>query len=177
MGETTPTTPPTLLMPNAPCPMPHAQCPIPNPQAFFNMAIHLTKRLFVLINMLALVLFMPGIALAAPVQIDSSAGIVAQATKVVRDSTLFSEINLTPQQSQQLQAVRQRRNKEIQAVLNSSQRAQLAHNLRAGNNINQALKTLNLKPEQQELVEAILKFTNLKMKGVLSRHSLQVVQK
>ncbi|MFN6537529.1 MAG: hypothetical protein RM021_014305 [Nostoc sp. EkiNYC01] len=141
------------------------------------MAIHLTKRLFVLINMLALVLFMPGIALAAPVQIDTSAGIVAQATKAVRDSTLFSEINLTPQQSQQLQAVRQRRNKEIQAVLNSSQRAQLAHNLRAGNNINQALKTLNLKPEQQELVEAILKFTNLKMKAVLSRHSLQVSQK
>ncbi len=156
--------------------MPHAPCP--NHQAFFNMAIHLTKRLFVLTNILVLVIFMPGIALAAPVEINTSGGIViAQTTKAASDSTSFSGINLTPQQSQQLQAVRQRRNKEIQAVLNSSQRAQLAHNLRAGNNINQALKTLNLKPEQQELVEAILKFTNLKMKAVLSRHSLQVGQK
>jgi hypothetical protein len=140
------------------------------------MAIHLIKRLFVLVNILALVLFMPGIALAAPVQLTSSI-IVAQTTKSASYSTSFSEINLTPLQSQQLQAVRQRRNKEIETVLNSFQRVQLTHNLRVGNDINQALKTLNLQPQQQELVEAILKFTNLKMKAILSRYSLQIGQK
>ncbi|MFN6470593.1 MAG: hypothetical protein RMY36_013095 [Nostoc sp. SerVER01] len=141
------------------------------------MAIHLTKRLFVLINIFAFIIFMPGIALAAPVQLNTSSSIIVAHIKAASGSTLFSDTNLTPQQSQQLQAVRQRRNKEIQAVLNSSQRAQLAHNLRAGNKINEALKTLNLQPEQQELVEAILKFTNLKMKAVLSRHSLPVGHK
>ncbi|WP_138499416.1 hypothetical protein [Nostoc sp. PA-18-2419] len=142
------------------------------------MAIHFTKRLFVLTNILALIFFMPGIALAVPIKINTYTDIiVAQTTKTASDSTSFSDINLTPQQSQQLQAVRHRRNKEIQAVLNSSQRVQLAHNLHAGNNINQALKTLNLQPEQQELVEAILKFTNLKMKAILSRYSLQVGEK
>ncbi|MEH2072185.1 MAG: hypothetical protein V7K47_29225 [Nostoc sp.] len=142
------------------------------------MAIHLTKRIFVLANIFIFILFIPGIALAAPVKINTYTDIiVGQTTKTASDSTLFSDINLTPQQSQQLQAVRHRRNKEIQAVLNSFQRAQLAHNLHAGNKINQALKTLNLQPEQQELVEAILKFTNLKMKAILSRYSLQVGEK
>ncbi|MBC1242268.1 hypothetical protein GNE10_35275 [Nostoc sp. 2RC] len=121
---------------------------------------------------------MPGIALAANVQLNiTSSNLVAKTTKAVSDSTLISDINLTPQQRQQLQGIRQRRNKEIQAVLNSSQRAQFARNLRAGNNINQALKTLKLQPEQQELVDAILKFTNLKMKATLSRYSLKVNQK
>ncbi|MFN6558559.1 MAG: hypothetical protein RMY28_001975 [Nostoc sp. ChiSLP01] len=142
------------------------------------MAIHLKKRLFVLANILAFILFMPGIALAAPLQMNTNFSIIVPKTsKAASDSTSISEINLTPQQRQQLQGIRQRRNKEIQAVLNSSQRAQLARNLRAGNDINQALKKLNLQPEQQELVDAILKFTNLKMKAVLSRYSLKVNQK
>ncbi|MEH2418510.1 hypothetical protein [Nostoc sp.] len=141
------------------------------------MAIHLIKRLFVFAAILALVLFMPGIALAAPVQLHTTSGVIfAQTTKTVSYST-SSEINLTPLQSQQLQAVRQRRNKEIGAVLNPSQRAQLTHNLRAGNNINQALVKLNLQPEQQELVKAIVQFTNLKMKAISSRHSLKLEQK
>jgi len=142
------------------------------------MAIHLTKRLFVLFNIIAFILFMPGIVLAAPVELNTNFSIIVpKTTKAVSDSASISGINLTPQQRQQLQAVRQRRNKEIQAVLNSSQRAQLARNLRAGSDINQALKKLNLQPEQQELVDAILKFTNLKMKAVLSRYSLKVNQK
>ncbi|MEH2368312.1 hypothetical protein [Nostoc sp.] len=141
------------------------------------MAIYLTKRLSVFANILALVLFMPGIALAAPVQINTTSGIIfAQITKTASYST-SSEINLTPLQRQELQAVRQRRNREIAAVLNSSQRDQLNHNLRAGNNINQALEKLNLQPEQQDLVKAIVQFTNLKMKAVSSRHLLKIGNK
>ncbi|WP_322644741.1 hypothetical protein [Nostoc sp. DedVER01b] len=137
------------------------------------MAIHLTKRLSVLAAILALVLSMPGIALAVPV---TSGVIFAQIPKIASYST-SSEINLTPLQSQELQAVRQRRNREIEAVLNTSQRVQLNHNLRAGNNMNQALQKLNLQPEQQDFVKAIVQFTNLKMKAIASRHSLKIVQK
>lgn len=141
------------------------------------MAIHLTKRFSVFAAILAIVLFLPRIALAAPIQLHSTSGVIfTQTTKTASYST-SSEINLTPLQSQQLQAVRQRRNREIEAVLNTSQRTQLTHNLRAGNNINQALEKLHLQPEQQELVKAIMQFTNLKMKAVSSRHSLKIVQK
>jgi hypothetical protein len=127
-------------------------------------------------NILALVLFMPGIALAVPVQINITSGVIfAQITKTASYST-SSEINLTPLQRQEFQAVRQRRNKEIAAVLNSSQRVQLSHNLRAGNNITQALEKLNLQPEQQDLVKAIVQFTNLKMKDISSRYVLRIAQ-
>ncbi|WP_375505081.1 hypothetical protein [uncultured Nostoc sp.] len=141
------------------------------------MAIHLTKRLSVVATILALVLSMPGIALAAPIQLHTSSGVIsAQTTKAASYSTL-SEINLTPLQRQELQAVRQRRNREIESVLNTSQRAQLNHHLRAGNNINQALEKLHLQPEQQDFVKAIVQFTNLKMKAISSRHSLTVDHK
>ncbi|MEH2377624.1 MAG: hypothetical protein V7K27_01790 [Nostoc sp.] len=137
----------------------------------------MTKRLFVLVNILALILFMPGIALAAPVQFPTPSGVIfAQTTKTASYSS-SSEINLTPLQRQQLQAVRQRRNREIEVVLNTSQRAQLTHNLRAGKNMNQALERLNLQPNQQELVKAIVQFTNLKMKAVSSKNSLKLEQK
>ncbi|MEH2135651.1 hypothetical protein [Nostoc sp.] len=142
-----------------------------------NMAIHLTKRLSVFAAILSIVLFMPGIALAVPIQLHITSGVIfAQITKTASYST-SSEINLTPLQSQEIQAVRQRRNREIEAVLNTSQRVQLNHNLRAGNNMNQALQKLNLQPEQQEFVKAIVQFTNLKMKAIASRHSLKIVQK
>ncbi|MEH1970010.1 hypothetical protein [Nostoc sp.] len=138
------------------------------------MAIYLTKWLSVFASILALVLFLPGIALAAPVQINTTSGVIfAQTTKTANYST-SSEINLTPLQRQELQAVRQRRNREIEAVLSTSQRAQLNHNLRAGNNIKQALEKLNLQPEQQDLVKAIVQFTNLKMKAISSRHLLKI---
>jgi predicted flavoprotein YhiN len=131
-----------------------------------------TKRLLVLVTIITLVLFIPAIALATPTQIEDSYTIIlAQAT------TSSLELNLTPQVRQQLQAVRQRRNKEIKAVLNSSQRAQLARQLRHGNNLNQALEKLNLRPEQESFVKAITQLTNLKIKAILSRHSLTVGNK
>ena len=141
------------------------------------MLINFTKPLSVLANILALVIFMPGVAFATPLQLHTdSAAIFTQISTTTSDSAEFTEINLTPQQRQQLQGVRQRRNREIKAVLNSSQRTQLAHNLRAGNNMSQALAKLNLQPEQQDLVKAIVQFTNLKMKAILSKYSLQVGQ-
>ncbi|MEH2286688.1 hypothetical protein [Nostoc sp.] len=141
------------------------------------MAIYLRKRLSIFANILAFVLFMPGIALAAPVQINMNYDVIfAQSTKTESYST-SSNISLTPLQRQELQAVRQRRNREIAAVLNSSQREQLNHNLRAGNNIKQALEKLNLQPEQQDLVKAIVQFTNLKMKAISSRHLLTIKDK
>ncbi|CEJ42944.1 hypothetical protein [Umezakia ovalisporum] len=138
------------------------------------MAIKLIKHLSVFANILAFVILIPGIALAAPVQINPIPRIIiSQFSNTNAESSLFSDTNLTPQQQQQLQAVRQRRNKEISAVLNSSQRAKLAENMRSGNDINQGLEKLNLPPEQKDLINAIIQWTNLKIQATSSRHSLQ----
>jgi DNA-binding CsgD family transcriptional regulator len=89
-----------------------------------------------------------------------------------QDNIKFPEGDFTPQENQALQAIRQRRNKEIAAILDLSQRNLLAHKLHNGNNIDQALEALNLSSEQRELVDSINAFTNLKLKGIVSRHSL-----
>ena len=141
------------------------------------MAIHLIKRLTVFASILTFVILIPGIALAAPVQINpTSSIIIAQLFDANTESSLFSNTNLTPQQQQQIQAVRQRRNREIGAVLNWEQRTKLSHNMRSGDDINQGLAKLNLPPEQKDLVNAIMEFTNLKMQAISSRHSVQIGQ-
>ncbi|MFM6198705.1 MAG: hypothetical protein ACKPE1_06110 [Dolichospermum sp.] len=90
----------------------------------------------------------------------------------IRDNIELSTNDFTPQENQALQAVRQRRNKEISRILNLSQRQLLVQKLHNGNNIDQALDSLNLSSEQRELVNSINVFTNLKLKGILSRHAL-----
>jgi ABC-type multidrug transport system fused ATPase/permease subunit len=90
----------------------------------------------------------------------------------IRDNIELSKNDFTPQENQALQAIRQRRNKEIARILNSSQRQLLVHKLHNGNNIDQALDSLNLSSEQRELVNSINVFTNLKLKGIFSRHAL-----
>ncbi len=122
----------------------------------------------VLAIILAFVLFLPEITLAAPATVDTSSPVI-----VKQASNSISETNLTPQVRQQLQAVRQRRNRDIGKVLDSSQLAQLTRNLRSGDNLNQAIEKLNLQGDQQEMVKAIARLAELKMKKILSQHPLQ----
>jgi len=125
------------------------------------MIIRFTKFLSILANIFLLILFIPAIALALPDKINTNSSLI-----VAQVSNSYSEIDLTPLQRQRLQAVRQRRNREIQAVLNLSQRTQLAKELHKHNDLNQALEKLNLQPAQQEMIQAILHLTNLKLKFI-----------
>ncbi|MBD2606038.1 hypothetical protein H6G81_16270 [Scytonema hofmannii FACHB-248] len=129
------------------------------------MGVRFERKLHTaLISILAAVFLLPFIASAAPAKVDfSKSAIVSQ----VPNSSF--QINLTPQQRQQLQAVRQRRNRDIQAMLDSSQRVKLAKNLHAGNSLNQALESLDLQADQQEMLKAIVKISNLKMKAISGR--------
>jgi molecular chaperone GrpE (heat shock protein) len=142
------------------------------------MVIHLPKWLSVLANILVLVVLMPGIALATPLQIQSNSSVISvQNSQVTSNLIAYSDTDLTPQEHQQLQALRQRRNKEINNILSSAQREKLKEKLRAGNNLPQAIESLDLHPDQQSMIKAVMQLINLKMQAILSRHSLQVGQK
>lgn len=138
------------------------------------MAINFPKWLAVLVTILALNLFMP--AMAAPLGFYTpSKAIHAPAANLVTTYPSFSDLDLTPLQRQRLQAVLQRRNKEIQAVLEIAQRDELRHRLHSGDSLNEALTALELQPEQQHLIKAIEQLTNLKLRALLSRYSLSGV--
>lgn len=123
------------------------------------MSIKFSKKLLFLTIITGFILIFPGIATAAPDKLDTN---------------YLSITALTPQQSQQLQAVHQGRSKQIKAVLDSSQRQELSHKLRAGDNLNQALDQLKMQPEQREMVEAIGQVYNLKLKALESKLSAQL---
>lgn len=139
------------------------------------MAINFPKWLAVLVTILALNLFMPG-TVAAPFGFHTpSKAIHAHAANLVTTYPSFADLDLTPLQRQRLQAVLQRRNKEIQTVLDISQRDELRHRLHSGDSLNEALTSLELQPEQEHLIKAIEQLTSLKLRALLSRYSISSV--
>ena len=130
-----------------------------------NMINKLTQRLLTL----ALIFAVTFLSWEVPV---ASANHVFNNSSDIEDSISLSENDLTPQEHQALQGIRQRRNREIAAILDLSQRNQLINKLHNGNNLDQSLETLNLTSQQRELINSITTLTNLKLKGIFSRHSL-----
>ncbi|MEO3703936.1 hypothetical protein [Trichormus azollae] len=142
------------------------------------MIIKLKRRLFALLFSVFVALLLPEITVvSANSFFNSSQVIFTSHSEDTKDTITFSEDDLTPQEHQKIQAVRQRRNKEILAVLNSAQRKQLAHYLHTDNDLNPALKGLDLTSEQQEIINAVIQLTNLKLKGIFSNHALLVGDK
>jgi hypothetical protein len=90
----------------------------------------------------------------------------------IAQTVTFPDPGFTPQERQKLQAMRQRRNKEISQILDSHQRTQLQHELHFNNDIDHALAVIDLNPEQQEFINTVIEFTNLKMKAIFSHHAL-----
>jgi hypothetical protein len=125
----------------------------------------LTQRLLTL----ALIFAVTFLSWEVPV---ASANHVFNNSSDIEDSISLSENDLTPQEHQALQGIRQRRNREIAAILDLSQRNQLINKLHNGNNLDQSLESLDLTSQQRELINSITALTNLKLKGIFSRHSL-----
>ncbi|MBE9054652.1 hypothetical protein [Sphaerospermopsis sp. LEGE 08334] len=137
------------------------------------MNIQLTKRLLALVLVVFLALLLPEITIASADSSSSSSQVIFTAFSENTQHTInISENDLTPQERQKLQAVRQRRNKEILVVLDVEQQKQLAYHLHHGSNFNEAIKAVNLSSEQRDLINAIMDFTNLKLQGIFSHHAL-----
>jgi hypothetical protein len=86
-------------------------------------------------------------------------------------SYTFPEEDFTPQERQELQGVRQSRNREIWEILDESQRIQIEHNLRSGKDIHKSIAELDLQIDQWDMIQAIMEWSELKMKRIIYRHS------
>ncbi|MEA5620617.1 hypothetical protein VB711_22645 [Cronbergia sp. UHCC 0137] len=136
------------------------------------MMIKLTKWLFTTVLFVIITFSLPIIPSATANDFLAGSRAIFAPTSAPLTTLTLTVDDLTPRERQELQSVRQRRNKEISAVLSLSQITQLAHELHTGKNLDQGIETLNLKPEQQELINAVIEFTNLKTKAIFSRHLL-----
>jgi Spy/CpxP family protein refolding chaperone len=136
-----------------------------------------------LVTLLIVTLLTPNSAMAVPAKLNtnqlstnqlntSNANPTAIIAVSLGNHTTFTEEKITPQERQELQAVRQRRNRELIQVLNKSQRRQLKHFIRSGQSLENSIEALDLEREQWDTIQAILELSELKIKGILYRHSL-----
>lgn len=125
------------------------------------MAGQFVMRLIALVLVMASLFTTPGIVNAlTTTRLDIARNV--NITKVNE----APEIDLTPRQSQQLQAMRQGRNRKIGEVLDVSQKSKLLKYLRQGNSLNQAIDQLKLSSEQSDIIKAIGQLYDLRMKAL-----------
>lgn len=137
------------------------------------MAIKKTNCLSLFAAVMAILLMLPGIAWAAPAKISSANDtFLTQPVESVNQSDSHSRMSLTPMLRQQIQGIRQRRNRDIQTVLEPSQIQELKHNLRSGDRLDMAIKKLNITPDQQYMIESMMRIADIKIRALLSKHSL-----
>ncbi|MBF2063985.1 MAG: hypothetical protein IGS39_06100 [Calothrix sp. C42_A2020_038] len=131
------------------------------------MVVNLKKLLSILVLILVLSLMAPDIALGFPTKFINVATVAN-----VNSNQVWEYSQMTPQEHQELQAIRQRRNREIAEVLNKSQLQQLEHYLRTGHDLEYAINTLDIDRDQWDTIQAIMELSALKTKSILHRHSL-----
>ncbi len=128
------------------------------------MAGQFVMRLLALVLVISSLFTTPGIVNALTTRLDIAGNV--NITKVNE----APEIDLTPRQSQRLQAMRQGRNRKIGEVLDVSQKSKLLKYLREGNSLNQAIGKLKLSSEQSDIIKAVEQLYDLRMKALTSRY-------
>ncbi|TAE61763.1 MAG: hypothetical protein EAZ76_14095 [Nostocales cyanobacterium] len=110
-----------------------------------------------------LVIFSPVMNLASADKLSNLSNLSIGNT---RETINISVEKLTPQARQKMQAIRQRRNREIIEILDDTQLQKFSHDLHTGKNLNQALAELELNTEQENLINAIIDFTDFKVQEI-----------
>ncbi|WP_157780652.1 hypothetical protein [Calothrix sp. NIES-3974] len=122
-------------------------------------------------NMLMVVFFVFAIAFFSPIIEFPSAKAIAF-TQPIDNLVHSNQDRLTPLAHQEIQAVRQRRNRDIIEVLDQSQRAELDYYVRSGEKIESAVTKLSLDRDQWDTIQAIVELSRLKTKAILARHGM-----
>ncbi len=135
------------------------------------MFIRFTLRIILIIGVLFIVLTIPGKGVLAISQRLDVPGIALPISWTQNHRTILlgkvdSPRELTPLQRQRLQGLRQSRNRDIQAVLDTSQEEQLRRYLRRGEPLETAIDKVKLSHEQREMVKAVGHIYHLKVKAL-----------
>ncbi|MEH2372198.1 hypothetical protein [Nostoc sp.] len=133
------------------------------------MSINSIKRLSVFSTIFAFATILHGLALAAPVPNPA----ITPALKTQTSPVSHQSIKLTKQQRLQIQLARQQRDKDIETLLNPSQDTKFKAALQSRQRIRKVLTSLDLNPDQQKQVQAILQAYNLQVKKIISSQASQ----
>jgi hypothetical protein len=124
------------------------------------MSTIFSKRLLLLIVCVGLIFLFPEVKTIPQLEISSSL-----AANLPQTTGLRLEY-ITPQKLQQQQAVRQRRNLEIQKVLDLGQQEDLRKLVHRGDDFNQAIAKLKISAQQREILKTIHQLYGLKLEAI-----------
>lgn len=93
-----------------------------------------------------------------------------------RAQQLLKALNLTPNQQQQLQAIRKTTRAEMDTVLSPTQKNQLRQGLQSGQNLPDVLRSLNLSEDQRTSLRRIMTNTRQQVSATLTPDQRQQVQ-
>ncbi|MEH2392090.1 MAG: hypothetical protein V7K21_10715 [Nostoc sp.] len=133
------------------------------------MSISSIKRLSVFSTIFAFATILHAVVLAAP----APSPVNTPAFKTQTSPASHQKIKLTAQQRLQIQAARQQRDKDIEALLNPSQDTKFKAALQSRQRVRTVLTSLNLNQDQQKQVQSILQTYNLQVKKILSSQASQ----
>ena len=133
------------------------------------MSINSIKRLSVFSTIFAFATILHGSVLALPVPSSTTTPVL----KTQTSPASHQKIKLTKQQRLQIQLARQKRDKDIQALLNPSQTTKFKAALQSRQRIRTVLTSLDLNQDQQKQVQSILQTYNQQVKQILSSQPSQ----
>lgn len=119
------------------------------------------------------VVVLPSLVTAMPVPASSIAQVPTTAPTAAPRS---NRLNLTEAQKQQMQAIRQRTQSQIAAILTPQQRTQYEQALQSNQKKRGLLQSLNLTEQQQEQIRAIKQASKQQMQSILTPEQLQQMQ-
>jgi hypothetical protein len=135
------------------------------------MRIKYTKRLSAFFSSVVIAVTLSGTPQVAQAGLPSAIlmPIIAQAIGYALPRIVEREIKqLTPQERQELFAVRDDALRQLEGVLTQAQRSKLVQSLNSRQKIVTAIKSIKLTPQQRARIQSIVKNSRQRMEAILS---------
>ncbi len=135
------------------------------------MRIKYTKRLSAFFSTVVIAVTLSGTPQVAQAGIPSAIlmPIIAQAIGYALPRIVEREIKqLTPQERQELYAIRNDALRQLEGVLTQAQRSKIVQSLNSRQKIFTAIKSIRLTPQQRARIQSIVKNSRQRMEAILS---------
>ncbi|MBW4512075.1 MAG: hypothetical protein KME64_37085 [Scytonematopsis contorta HA4267-MV1] len=135
------------------------------------MRIKYTKRLSAFLSTVIITVTLSGTPQVAQAGIPSAIlmPIIAQAIGYALPRIVEREIKqLSPQERQELYAIRNDALRQLEGVLTQAQRSKIVQSLNSRQKIFTAIKSIRLTPQQRARIQSIIKSSRQRMEAILS---------
>lgn len=130
----------------------------------------------ILMSAVVVVSLSPGLALAKLPSSTSPVKSTPVTTPTARSTPILEQLKLTNAQKLKLRSIQSAKMRKINQLLTVDQRTKLQQQLKAGQKLSEALKTLGLKPENLKKITAVRQNAAQQIKATLTADQLKQLE-